>query len=103
MDTDFNKDTDYFQDAQSWILVAIEGVSIIAFTYFIYEYCKSYGRTDPARRLPRDKYTISCFVFIMLTIVSRVTLKLVVLTVRQYRLNYRYTHNQHDPQWYLEN
>ena len=90
-------DTDYFQDSLQWILVSVEGVSLIAFSYFIYEYCKSYGRTDPMQRLPRDNYTISCFVFIMITVVSRVTLKLGNLIVKQYRLNYRNTHNLHDP------
>ena len=60
----------------------MESVSLIAFSYFIYEYCKSYRRTDPTQRLPRDTYTITCFVFIIVTIVSRVTLKLALLIVK---------------------
>lgn len=37
-----------------------------------------------------------------MTVVSRISLKLVMLVIKQLRIDYMSTHNNKDPEWYIE-
>jgi hypothetical protein len=49
----------------------------------------------------RDSYSTSCFIFILLTLFSRITLKVVGLVIKQMRINYRNYHHV-DPDWFTD-
>lgn len=112
-------DTDYFLDSIQWIFVVLESLSLFVFAYYIKQYCANTKsltnhnnnphtsqntiESQTNKQGPRDTYTISCFVFILLTILSRVALKLVMLIIKQIRIDFRNTHKGKDPEWYLDN
>ena len=88
-------DTDFFLDSIQWIFVTLEIISLIVFVYFISTYCRQH-------KSQRDSYTISCFVFILLTLISRIILKMIYLVIKQMRVTYQKDHGGLDPQWYVE-
>ena len=91
-------DTDYFLDTLQWIFVVLETLSLFVFVYYIYGYCKTYGK----KRNERDSYTISCFFFILMTVSTRIVSKFIMLIIKQLRMDYRMKNNNKDPLWYLE-